>query len=284
MTVTETPRKSILTRAGGYLKQVCSHSLNPWTGCGFGKSSCGSACYVQFNNWLTKGRRWGEFVDVKINAAEVYLKTRDTEKRWANKKGLPFSVFMSSSTEPWQPLEKKYRLTRGILQAMLSSPPDRLILQTHSVLILDDMELIGDLSRKCELRVHISIESDRDNLPGLPAPPSPVDARIDVLQKFSQSGIKTVACVSPLYPINDPPSFFARLAKAGAGAAVIDHFIEGDGTPDGSRTRKTPLLSAMVKVNDQAGDLSYRDAIADIARNYLPVGISADGFAGNYLS
>lgn len=282
MKVSETPCSSILTRTGGYLKEVCSHSLNPWVGCGFGKSSCGIGCYVQFNAWLMRGRRWGDFVDVKINAAEVYLKTCDAEKRWSHKRSVPFSIFMSSSTEPWQPLEKKYRVTRGLLRAMLTHPPDILILQTHSIMILDDLELIGDLSKVCELRVHISIESDQDRLPGLPPPPATVAGRIDALKKFSQAGIKTVACISPLYPIADPKRFFARLAATGAAAAVIDHFIMGDGTRDGSRTRKTPLPFAMAAVDPKSASLQYRDAIAEIARDYLPVGISASGFAGNY--
>lgn len=282
MKVSETPCSSILTRAGGYLKEVCSHSLNPWVGCGFGGSSCGSGCYVQFNPWLTRGRKWGDFVDVKTNAAEVYLNTCDAEKRWAHKRSTPFSVFMSSSTEPWQPLEKKYRVARGVLRAMLSNPPDILILQTHSVMIQDDLELIGELSGLCRLRVHISIESDRDRLPGLPPPPAPVAGRIDALQKFSRAGIKTAACLSPLYPIADPKKFFARLAAAGASAVVIDHFVEGDGTRDGSRTRKTQLPMAMAAVDPMSASLQYRDAIAEIARDYLPVGISASGFAGNY--
>lgn len=282
MKVSETPCSSILTRAGGYLKEVCSHSLNPWVGCGFGSSSCGSGCYVQFNPWLTRGRKWGDFVDVKTNAAEVYLNTCDAEKRWAHKRSTPFSVFMSSSTEPWQPLEKKYRVARGVLRAMLSNPPDILILQTHSVMIQDDLELIGELSGLCQLRVHISIESDRDRLPGLPPPPAPVAGRIDALQKFSRAGIKTAACISPLYPIADPKKFFARLAAAGASAVVIDHFVEGDGTRDGSRTRKTQLPMAMAAVDPRSASLQYRDAIAEIARDYLPVGISASGFAGNY--
>lgn len=284
MTVTETQRQSILTRTGGYLKNVCTHSLNPYVGCGFGRSSCGSGCYVQFNAWLTRGRRWGEFVDVKTNAAKVYLQTRSAEKRWANKRSAPFSVFMSSSTDPWQPLENKYRITRDVLRAMLTGPPDQLILQTHSVMILDDLDLIAELARICELRVHISIESDRDRLPGLPSPPSSVEDRIAALAKFSRAGIKSVACVSPLYPIRDPDAFFGKLAKAGAAAAVIDHFIEGDGTEDGSRTRKTPLPSAMAAVSAESVCLSYRDSIVEIARAYLPVGVSASGFAGNYLT
>ena len=282
MTVTETRCGSILTRTGGYLKDVCTHSLNPYVGCGFGLSSCGAGCYVQFNNWLTKGRRWGEFVDVKTNAADIYRQTRSAEKRWANNKSSPFAVFMSSSTDPWQPLEKKYRVTRAILSAMLDGPPDRLILQTHSVMARDDLPLISELARICDLRVHISIESDRDSLPGLPSPPSAVADRIDLLAKFSQVGINSVACVSPLFPIRDPETFFFKLAKAGAAAVVVDHFIGGDGTVDGSRTRKTRLPSAMAAVDPASVGLSYRDYIVGIAGAYLPVGVSAAGFAGKY--
>ena len=132
MKVSESYCKSILTRTSGYLRNVSSHSINPYSGCGFGKSSCGIGCYVQFNTWITKGRTWGEFVDVKTNSPEVYIQTYSAEKRWTEKRSTPFSIFMSSSTDPWQPLEKKYRITRKILQAMLSAPPNELILQTHS--------------------------------------------------------------------------------------------------------------------------------------------------------
>jgi hypothetical protein len=52
-----------------------------------------------------------------------------------------------------------------------------------------------------------------------------------------------VVTVSPLLPIADPERFFARLAGL-ADAVVIDHFIGGDGTPDGSRTLRTGLPAA----------------------------------------
>jgi len=283
MKVSETHCKSILTRSSGYLGDVSTHSLNPYSGCGFGRSSCGIYCYVQFNTWITRGRSWGEFVDVKINSPEVYKQTLSAEKRWAEKRSKPFSIFMSSSTDPWQPIEKKYRITRQILQAMLSAPPDELILQTHSTLIDDDIDIISKLAQLCRLRIHISIEGDRDNLPGLPSPPSPNKDRIDSLAKFSKAGITSVACLSPLYPISDPNSFFLKLANSGATAAVIDHFIQGDGTKDGSRTFKTSLPPTMANLNSESIKLSYRDVIANIARKYLPVGISASGFAGNYI-
>ncbi|NIQ03678.1 MAG: hypothetical protein GWM98_27800 [Nitrospinaceae bacterium] len=282
MNATEIQCASILTRAGGYLKSVCSHSLNPYIGCGFGKTACGVGCYVRFNPWLTGGREWGEFVDVKINAPEIYLKTAAREKRWANRRGQPFAVFLSSSTEPWQPLEKRYRLTRRLLEAMLVRLPDELIVQTHSPRMKEDLPLIARLSQQCRLRVHVSLEGDRDRLPGLPPPPASVAERIHLLRETAEAGVTTVACLAPLYPLKNPPAFFDELARAGVHAVVIDHFIQGDGTAEGTRTLKTELPLSMERVDSESIRLEYRDRIAAIARRYLPVGLSASGFAGHY--
>jgi len=280
--ITEVQCQSILTRASGYLKQVCSHSLNPYIGCGFGRSACGVGCYVRHNGWLTKGREWGNFVEVKTNAPEIYLETCETEQRWAHRRDQQFSVFFSSSTDPWQPVEKQYRITRRLLEAMCINPPDELILQTHATALVDDLDLIAALSQQCQLRVHVSIEGDVECLPGLPPPPASVAGRIELFRELSSAGIFAVACLSPLYPMAHPNDFFKQLAVAGADAVVIDHFIEGDGTPEGSRTWKTDLPHAMASVDSESTRLEYRDRIAAIARNYLPVGISAAGFAGHY--
>jgi DNA repair photolyase len=282
MEIAEVQCKSILTRSGGYLQKVCSHSLNPYVGCGFGQSACGVGCYVRHNAWLTKGRDWGSFVEVKTNAPEVYLKTCEAKRRWAHRRDQPFSIFFSSSTDPWQPVEKQYRITRQLLEAMRTHPPDELILQTHATAILDDLELIAALSQKCRLRAHVSIEGDIQRLPGLPPPPASIEDRIELLRQLSSAGIFSVACLSPLYPMEHPAAFFERLAGAGADAVVIDHFIEGDGTAEGTRTWKTGLPRSMQAIDAESTRLEYRDRIAAIAQNYLPVGISAAGFAGHY--
>ena len=274
--------KTLLTRSSGYLKSICSHSLNPYSGCGFGLSSCGEGCYVRFNHWLTRGREWGKFVDVKINAGELYTQSAEKEKTWAHKSSVPFTIFMSSSTDPWQPAEKKHRVTRAVLQSMMTCSPDALILQTHSASILDDQKTLLELSRLCSLRIHISIEGDRNHLPGLPPPPCSIDKRISALRQLSEQGLKTIACLSPLYPLENPHKFFDRLKNAGASAVIIDHFIEGDGTAEGSRTLKTRLPTAMRQIQEDSIHLSYRTQIVNIARNYLPVGVSSQGFAGHY--
>ncbi|QPJ66868.1 MAG: hypothetical protein G3M78_13975 [Candidatus Nitrohelix vancouverensis] len=219
---------------------------------------------------------------MKANAVEIYLKTAPGERDWGRKHRGAFSIFFSSSTDPWQPQEKKSRVTRRLLAAMQELPPDRLILQTHSAAILDDEESICELSRCCELRVHISIEGDRERLPGMPPPPSSIEDRILALQGFANRGLTSVACLSPLYPLENPDGFFRRLAEAGVRGVILDHFIQGDGTPDGTRTLKTSLPEAMRKVNPAALQLSYRDSMAEIAKKYLPVGLSSDGFAGRW--
>jgi len=89
--------------------------------------------------------------------------------------------------------------------------------------------------------------------------------------------------VAPLLPIADPERFFARIAQV-ADAVVIDHFIGGDGTPGGTRTRRTGLPAAMEAALPGSSELAYRERIAAIARRHLPgrVGVGCPGFAGIY--
>ena len=277
--------KSILTRTSGFLQTVCSHSLQPYRGCAFGSSLCGVGCYVQHNTFLTRGALWGSFLEARLNAAEAYQSQYSKERRWARHSRAQFSIFMSSSTDPFVPQEKGFRVTQQILEAMLAKPPDVLIVQTHTHLVTTYLKLYLVLANVCQLRFHISIESDRDRLPGLPAPASPVKRRFEAASILKQAGFKVVITVAPLLPIQDPEAFFKSIA-ARADAVVLDHFIEGDGTPNGMRTKKTLLPPAMSMIDPESTFLSYRDQMVTIAQRIMPgrVGVSIDGFAGRFLS
>ena len=87
---------------------------------------------------------------------------------------------------------------------MLKKAPDVLILQTHSSMIMEDLELIVALSKQCTLRGHLTIEGDKDSLPGLPPPPCSVEKRISIAKELVSMGITVVICMSPLYPLFDP--------------------------------------------------------------------------------
>ena len=82
----------------------------------------------------------------------------------------------------------------------------------------------------------------------------------------------------------NPEAFLRRLAEV-ADAVVIDHFLEGDGSRDGSRTLRTALPAAMVALNPHSTSLAYRQEIVELACRVMPgrVGVSRDGFAGRLL-
>ncbi|MDX1432539.1 MAG: hypothetical protein R3286_08820 [Gammaproteobacteria bacterium] len=282
--VTHTRVRSILTRTSGYLKSIASHSLQPYRGCSFGASLCGVGCYVRHNAFVTRGRPWGTFLEVRDNAAETYLAQHAREQRWGRESRGRFAVFMSSSTDPFVPHERRFRVTRALLEAMVDAPPDTLVVQTHTHLAETCLEPLAALAARCELRVHVSVESDRDRLPGLPPPASPVARRLAAAARFRAAGVRSVVTVAPLLPIEDPWRFFSAIAAA-ADAVVVDHFIGGDGSRDGARTLATALPGAMAAVAPRSVHLAYRDEMVALAQRIMPgrVGVGIDGFAGRLL-
>jgi len=285
ITLTTASVQSILTRSSGYLKTVCSHSLQPYRGCSFGRSLCGVGCYVRHNPFVTRGVEWGRFLEVRENAASAYLAQCDRESRWARSSRKRFSVFMSSATDPFVPHETRYRITRDVLGAMIEKPPEELILQTHSDRVTSYLDIYRELSARCKLRIHVSIESDRDRLPGLPPPASSVARRFEAAAMLREAGIYVVITVAPLLPVEDAHAFIARIADC-ADAVVIDHFIGGDGSVGGARTLRTALPDAMAGVDPASLELGYRDRLVSMAFARMPgrVGVGIDGFAGRMLS
>jgi len=238
---------------------------------------------VRHNGLLTRGQPWGSFLDVRANAAAVYRERYERERTWARRNRSGFSIFLSSSTDPYVPQEARYGVTRDVLTAMLELPPDELILQTHSDRIVDHLALHAELAERCRLRIHLSIESDRDRLPGLPAPACSVERRFAAAAALKRAGLQVVITVAPLLPIKRPGPFFERIAGV-ADAVVLDHFIGGDGSADGARTMRTALPAAMAEVDPASTSIEYREQMIEIASHAMPgrVGVSIDGFAGRF--
>ncbi|MFQ5670648.1 MAG: hypothetical protein ACE5HD_09055 [Acidobacteriota bacterium] len=275
--------KGILTRASGFLRPVCSHSLQPYRGCSFGRALCGAGCYVQHNPWLNPEGAWGRFLEARVNAPQVYRATYHRERAWARSRRGGFSIFMSSSTDPFVPQERRFRITRRLLQTMTARPPDVLILQTHTHRVLWDLDLCRRLAGCCDLRVHISIESDRNRLPGLPPPASSVERRLEAAGRLKRAGVRVVATVAPLLPIQRPDDFFRRI-RACADAVVLDHFVGGDGSRHGERTLRTALPRSMARIDPESVGLAYLERMVKVAREIMPgrVGVGAEGFAGRF--
>src|SRR5712691_2857562 len=103
--------KSILTpQHTGFLAEgpyPFTHALSGYIGCGFGQTTCGLYCYAQFlPNWSFSGfsAAWGQAVSVKANAAQLLDKALSAMRPTTRQN---LRIFMSSTTDPYQPIERK---------------------------------------------------------------------------------------------------------------------------------------------------------------------------------
>jgi DNA repair photolyase len=272
----------ILTRTGGFLSAY-SHTLNPYRGCAYGASFCGAACYAPEVRFSPPPDRWGRYLEVKINAPEIYPQDHDR----ARGRGEPLVVFMSSVTDPYVPQERRYRITGRLLAAMCERPPDALVLQTHTPNPLWDLDALVQLGARTSVAIQISVETDREVIPGFPRHAYSVEARLAALGTLRARGLRTVGVVSPLMPLADPEGFAARLGAV-ADDVILDHYLIGDGSPGGARTRRRKAhLDDTVPGLLAAGGfeewtrLETFYAIVERFRSVLGaerVGVGADGF------
>jgi DNA repair photolyase len=216
--------KQVLNPTGGFLEGY-SHSLNPYGGCSY---AC-SYCYVRkMPVSLFRGQPWGTWVEVK-QGAEAQLR-KDIQK--AKKKG-PLTIFMSSSTDPYQPIEHQARITRSLLEVLVEDKPDFLFVQTRSPLVTRDIDLF--LLLKDRIRISMTIESDLESIRKVftPAAP-PFAARFNALRKIVESGLPAQATLAPVLP------FSKNFPKTLAGLVdriCIDDYFTGDGS-GGKRTER----------------------------------------------
>lgn len=229
--------KTILTATGGFLGSGFTHTINVSQGCSFARSACGVYCYAQHSPWITKGRVWGLY-GFKKDARAAYQHDYDRVKRPRRGDPKPLRIYMSSSCDPYQPQERRLNLTRALLEEMLERPPDVLVIQTRSPLVGRDLDLIADLAAKGEVWLSMTVETDLERVPGLPNHATPIRKRMATLRRFHDRGVPTQAVVSPLLPLADPEMFAEDLGAA-CDRVVLDHYLLGDGSKNGLRTRRT---------------------------------------------
>jgi len=218
-----------------------THALSAYVGCGFGQTTCGMYCYAQFlPNWSFSGftGKWGEAVQVKTNAAELLDTTLAKMKPALRQK---LRIFMSSTTDPYQPIENKYQITRQCLEVFSRYPDlDLLVIQTRSPLAERDISLLKHIPYAW---LSVTIETDNQaylkRLKGGPL----LEKRWKLIQAASDAGIHTQITVSPCLPYADVKAFGERLLNSGAERIVVDTVVDGDGS-SGVRTARSPFAKA----------------------------------------
>jgi DNA repair photolyase len=133
--------------------------------------------------------KWGEFVDVKINAPE--LLAREIKKKRMGR------VWVSGVCDPYQAVEKRYELTRKCLEILVENQWP-VTIQTKSPLVLRDIEI---LEKSNDIEVGFSITTADEKIrrifePGAP----PIQERIHALDLLHSRGIRTFAMIAPILP------------------------------------------------------------------------------------
>ena len=216
--IQETQAKSII---GSTQVPSADYVINPYTGCQF-------ACMYCFASFMGRfvgetNQNWGNYVYVKTNAVELIQKDI---LRLLKKNPHP-RIAISTVTDPYQGVEKKYRLTRGILKVFAEKKyQGRVSILTKSPMVLDDVETLKLIPQS---EVGISITTTDDKLSRFLEVRAPLaSARIKTLKKLNEAGILTYAFVGPFLPhMRLKPALidklFSEIKKAGTNHVKIEY-------------------------------------------------------------
>ncbi|PIU02593.1 MAG: radical SAM protein [Candidatus Diapherotrites archaeon CG09_land_8_20_14_0_10_32_12] len=183
MKIKEIKAKSIITKSG---LPDSDFVINPYIGCQHG---C-KYCYARFMKRFTGHTEpWGSFVDVKVNAPDLI--PRNTNKYKCK------SITISSVTDPYQPIERKYRLTRKILERLIPLQP-HLGLMTKSDLVVRDIDLFKQF-KDCIVALSLSILDNKIRKELEPLSSS-ANKRINALKEVHKNKIPTALFISPIFP------------------------------------------------------------------------------------
>jgi DNA repair photolyase len=219
-------------------------SINPYVGCAFG---C-AYCYARYAHrwvvdrhatanpehadmqdardvmipWLAFERR----IFVKQNAADVLRRTLRTgsERHLALLKDE--TIVIGTATDPFQPAERRFRITRAVLEVLAEHPGLSVSIITKSPLITRDIDVLKRIQRHSALTVHLSlISTDRELARKIePRAPTP-EARLRALARLTENGIEVGINVMPVLPaITDHPAALDTLVKSVAegGASYVN--------------------------------------------------------------
>jgi DNA repair photolyase len=227
----ELPCRSALNRVKG---MAFSWSLNPYTGCAH---RC-TFCYVRaFERRADRpsGESYGRVIRVKTNVAEV-LRRELARPSWKRE-----TVAVGAATDPYQPCEGRYRLTRGCLRAFAEAASPFSII-TRGPMIVRDLDVLAEAAARAQVSVTFSIPTLDDEVWRRTEPSTaPPEQRLRALRRLVDAGIKAGVGMAPILPgISDSPEQLAAVVRAAreAGATGVwanllflrpgtrEHFLE----------------------------------------------------------
>ena len=268
-----TPVRDILTRATGFM-DAYDFTLNPYAGCSFGCTYCYAAF---FSHDTAKRDSWGLWVNVKENAVKLLSQRR------RNLDGK--LIYMSSVTDPYQPIERKLELTRQLLTIMAERHRPKLVLQTRSPDVVRDVDLFKRIvANGGRVQVNITVTTDDEDVRRVFEPRCPSNrVRLDAARELSVSGVDTCITMTPLLLVRDSATFAESLVGTGVRTFIVQpfHFQRGKflaGTRDAALHLMAEKLGSDPKTFQRTYLEHYRNVRSVLAEQLPSLGEGKDGF------
>jgi endonuclease III len=214
-----------------------SWSLNPYTGC---EHRC-AFCYVrafELRADRPSDDRYGRTIRVKVNVAGV-LRSELQRRSWHKE-----MVVIGAATDPYQPAEGRYRLTRQCLEVMrdLANPASII---TRGPMIVRDIDVLSQLARRAELHITFSIPTVDDEIwrktePGTAHPRH----RLRAIERLAGAGVDVGVGMAPILPgLSDRPEQLERVVKAARAAGATGIWAGMLHLKEGTRQHFMSVLS-----------------------------------------
>jgi DNA repair photolyase len=210
------PTRSVLNRCSSP-RMPFTWTINPYRGCEF---AC-KYCYARYTH---------EFMELRDEVdfeRKIYVKQHVAEqlRRDLRRVKLDEEIAMGTATDPYQPAERRYGVTRSILEEFARHLGFSLGIVTKSNLILRDIELLREVARRNRLFVSVTVTTVHAELARILEPRAPrPDLRLDAVRQLNQAGVSAGVICAPVLPaITDSPADLDALVRAAreAGARSI---------------------------------------------------------------
>lgn len=190
-------------------------TINPYRGCEFG---C-KYCYARYTHEFMELRDSEQF------ETEIYAKQFDPAafRRELAKIPSKDGICIGSATDPYQPAERRFQITRQILEKFFQEHARTLSVTTKSNLVARDAELLGAIARSNVLHVFVTITTTDEQLARQLEPFAPQPSlRLEAIERLTAKGVRVVVLCSPIMPlINDSLANISSVAKAVKQAGAV---------------------------------------------------------------
>ena len=271
------PANEVLTKATGFM-DTYDFTLNPYSGCSFGCTYCYAAF---FSRDVEKRDSWGYWVIVKENAVELLEKRLKRRPEFLDDK----LIYMSSVTDPYQPVERELGLTRCLLEVMADGHRPKLVVQTRSPDVARDCDLFRQIEDNGgRVQVNMTVTTDDEDIrrtfePFCPSNP----VRLAAISEVQAAGVDACITMTPLLMVSSPYAFADSLLETKVQKFIAQpfHFNRGKFVAT-TRDRAFELMAEKLGcdlASFKEEYLEHYQMVFEVLREMLPeLGEGKDGF------